>query len=620
MDDKKTCEELLCPVLEAPFYGVVSPSTCVKRFENIQIGSVCKYECSKGYELISNTNKNMLTCRIDGTWSSDTPSCHPVKCPVLSRPSNGGLIPARCHDDGSGFNEFGQRCVAYCKHGYRLRGPPTKYCQADKKWSMESAMVECIKVIEPPYLNCPNDVDVTLPSHQSWLTLGNLWQEPQTNINRSNIVIRPNNYGPSYNFTHGKTLISYQAKHETGEVLYCSYMIHVADKTPPQTSGCPSDIAKISNNDRTIISWSVPTFTDNVAIRDIITPNRNPGDIWHSGESMILMYLATDTSGNSQKCVFKVSYKSTTCSVLTGNDMTTVNAYTPQRRYGVSCKGHRTLFGNYGFQGSVAYCKDGDYYIEQENIGLKTPECVGYNISTKTSSCNEGSVKFSYDDWFTGTKYYCAYCPTGKYYSNSTCITCGKGSYQDEQGQSYCEACPVGYFTERNGAKDITECLEYCQPGYYSPSGFNALNQPCKPCPKGSYAYLNGTTECTACPNDATTLLTGSTDEDDCQVQLSIDRVEPGERVTSLEFNNVRFECFYSGLPTPSATWLKVNGPMPPITQLEEIYNTNFEQVGVALTLHKVQLNSGGTYRCAISNNVNRLQKDVYLTVKPAYG
>ena len=68
-----------------------------------------------------------------------------VKCPILQRPINGGLVPARCHDDQRGYNEFGQRCVAYCRHGYRLRGAPTKYCQHDKSWSQNTGLLECVK-------------------------------------------------------------------------------------------------------------------------------------------------------------------------------------------------------------------------------------------------------------------------------------------------------------------------------------------------------------------------------------------------------------------------------------------------------------------------------------------
>ena len=63
----------------------------------------------------------------------------------MQRPINGGLVPARCHDDKRGYNEFGQRCVAYCRHGYRLRGAPTKYCQADKSWSQNTGLLECVK-------------------------------------------------------------------------------------------------------------------------------------------------------------------------------------------------------------------------------------------------------------------------------------------------------------------------------------------------------------------------------------------------------------------------------------------------------------------------------------------
>lgn len=68
-----------------------------------------------------------------------------VKCPTLPRPVNGGLVPARCHDDRRGFSEYGQRCVAYCKHGYRLRGAITKYCQADQTWTNGTSTVECVK-------------------------------------------------------------------------------------------------------------------------------------------------------------------------------------------------------------------------------------------------------------------------------------------------------------------------------------------------------------------------------------------------------------------------------------------------------------------------------------------
>ena len=75
-EDGKSCEELFCPVLEAPYHGRVTPATCAKKYENIKVGSNCKFECSKGYEIKTNVGKTSLNCRVDGTWNHATPNCH----------------------------------------------------------------------------------------------------------------------------------------------------------------------------------------------------------------------------------------------------------------------------------------------------------------------------------------------------------------------------------------------------------------------------------------------------------------------------------------------------------------------------------------------------------------
>ena len=47
-------------------------------------------------------------------------------------------MPAACHQ---GQREFGQRCVPYCKHGYKLAGPSVKYCQSNRRWSSEAPAI-----------------------------------------------------------------------------------------------------------------------------------------------------------------------------------------------------------------------------------------------------------------------------------------------------------------------------------------------------------------------------------------------------------------------------------------------------------------------------------------------
>ena len=59
---------------------------------------------------------------------------------------------------------------------------------------------------------------------------------------------------------------------------------------------------------------------------------------------------------------------------------------------------------------------------------------------------------------------YLAQCPTGHYYNNetSTCTKCIMGEYQDEQGFSSCETCPLGTFTKTIGSKSKADCISKC--------------------------------------------------------------------------------------------------------------------------------------------------------------
>ena len=76
-------------------------------------------------------------------------------------------------------------------------------------------------------MNCPADVEATLPSNANEMQLGKLFILPQSNMNSSKMISYPNNIGPSYKFKFGKTLVSYVGTDKTGQSLSCSYFIDI---------------------------------------------------------------------------------------------------------------------------------------------------------------------------------------------------------------------------------------------------------------------------------------------------------------------------------------------------------------------------------------------------------
>jgi len=74
------------------------------------------------------------------------------------------------------------------------------------------------------------------------------------------------------------------------------------------------------------------------------------------------------------------------------------------------------------------------------------------------------------------------------------CVTCSVGYYQDEQSQTICKKCPVGYTTITTGSRN---CVKLCSPGNFSENGM----EPCKPCPSGMYSTNLGSTSCFNCNN-----------------------------------------------------------------------------------------------------------------------
>nr|XP_042910927.1 sushi, von Willebrand factor type A, EGF and pentraxin domain-containing protein 1 [Parasteatoda tepidariorum] len=100
------------------------------------------YHCNAGYELVGRANRY---CETKGEWSGLLPSCRPVQCPLPIDVTNGRVD----------YTTSTYKSVARyeCLYGYRIVGPVTRTCEANKKWEGEEPYCEEIKCGSPGILH-----------------------------------------------------------------------------------------------------------------------------------------------------------------------------------------------------------------------------------------------------------------------------------------------------------------------------------------------------------------------------------------------------------------------------------------------------------------------------------
>mmetsp|Transcript_14182 Transcript_14182/g.33441 ORF Transcript_14182/g.33441 Transcript_14182/m.33441 type:complete len:622 (-) Transcript_14182:216-2081(-) len=97
----------------------------------------------------------------------------------------------------------------------------------------------------------------------------------------------------------------------------------------------------------------------------------------------------------------------------------------------------------------------------------------------------------------------------------SPCTLCEYGQYQPDSGAEQCVTCEAGRNTTGRGSKEVGECLEKCKPGTFSKNGLGGLATPegvidCDECGVGTYQPEEAQTECVACPDGKSTAQAGS--------------------------------------------------------------------------------------------------------------
>jgi gliding motility-associated-like protein len=107
-------------------------------------------------------------------------------------------------------------------------------------------------------------------------------------------------------FNSGVTTVLWTVVDGSLNTSTCTFTVEVEDNQAPIISGCPTNIVVGTDNGDcgAIVTWSVPTFTDNCGA--VISSNSNSGDFFATGTSTVV-YTVTDGAGNISICSFTVT-------------------------------------------------------------------------------------------------------------------------------------------------------------------------------------------------------------------------------------------------------------------------------------------------------------------------
>ncbi|KAL6257191.1 hypothetical protein P5V15_012120 [Pogonomyrmex californicus] len=291
--------------------------TCLPGYEQTSHGCIDINECAVDNggctEVCENTDGSFF-CACDGdekALSSDGKSCvdiNSIACLPLNSVDRGYLICSRSatsklwRDRRKVPNRPGTRCFLKCPRGYQLHGEYELTCRSDGTWDGPQHG-KCVRYSKPR-LECPKDVVAELPPgrDEAFVT----FDQPATDLDWFRYVRSKPSWGTRLeaNLEPGVHEITFYARHPVSKKqASCVLRIIVKGGEAPKVKDCPRDIEVVGRNG-TAITWTEPTFTDNVRVTRI-SNNESPGRRFDIGGHKI-EYEASDEAGWSSKCVFAV--------------------------------------------------------------------------------------------------------------------------------------------------------------------------------------------------------------------------------------------------------------------------------------------------------------------------
>ncbi|XP_034935238.1 signal peptide, CUB and EGF-like domain-containing protein 2 isoform X2 [Chelonus insularis] len=288
-----------CP----PGFKETSKSTCVDINECEENNGECSEVCENtngSYFCTCNGDEQILA--LDGKSCTDI---NAISCLPLKPVKKGSLVCSRpnAHPVWSvlrTINRPGSKCYLKCPQGYQLLGGYEITCQQNGNWEgIKNG--ECIKSNEPR-INCPKDIIAEVPPANNEAFVR--FDQPSTDIDWFRYVRSNPSWGMRLeaSLKPGYHVLTFFVKHSTSKIQSsCNLHITVKDGEPPKALNCPEDIVK---NNRTLIIWIEPIFTDNVRVTRV-TSNERPGRFFNVGEWKII-YEASDDAGWTSNCTFSV--------------------------------------------------------------------------------------------------------------------------------------------------------------------------------------------------------------------------------------------------------------------------------------------------------------------------
>lgn len=170
--------------------------------------------------------------------------------------------------------------------------------------------------VELPILTCP--ADITVPNLQGFCGASVAFNSPTAFDNCPGVTVVQTAGLPSQSlFPVGSTTNEFLATDQNGNTATCSFVVTVVDTQAPEIVFCPSNI--LVQNDQgvcgAIVTWPLPIAFDNC--NDFSWSNNfNSGDFFPVGTTVII-YIATDSAGNSAQCSFDVTVEDTEAPVFT---------------------------------------------------------------------------------------------------------------------------------------------------------------------------------------------------------------------------------------------------------------------------------------------------------------